>query len=107
MALLTALSKRAALPWDVILSAELVRHYKPDPEAYLMVPALLMLERQEVMLVAAHPTDLCAAAKEGLKTGYVPRPLEKGPQGKAYDITGLRFDVVARDFNQLAELLGA
>jgi 2-haloacid dehalogenase len=101
------MAKHGGLPWDVVLSAELAHHYKPDPEAYHMPPALLGLARSEVMLVAAHPTDLSAAAKEGLKTGYVPRPLEKGPQGKVYDITGLRFDVVARDFNQLAELLGA
>jgi 2-haloacid dehalogenase len=105
--LLVNMAKHGGLPWDVVLSAELAHHYKPDPEAYHMPPALLGLARSEVMLVAAHPTDLSAAAKEGLKTGYVPRPLEKGPQGKAYDIAGLRFDVVARDFNQLAELLGA
>jgi 2-haloacid dehalogenase len=107
MALLTALSKRAALPWDVILSAELVRHYKPDPEAYLMVPALLMLERQEVMLVAAHGSDLKAAAGQGLRTGYVSRPLERGPGGKTEAVDAGAFDVVARDFEHLAQLMGA
>jgi 2-haloacid dehalogenase len=105
--LLVNMAKHAALPWDVVLSAELAHHYKPDPEAYHMPPALLGLSRAEVMLVAAHPNDLAAAAKAGLKTGYVPRPLEKGPRGKPYDITGMRFDVVARDFNHLSELLGA
>ena len=107
MALLVNMAKHAGLPWDVVLSAELAHHYKPDPEAYHLPPALLGLSRSEVMLVAAHPNDLAAAAKEGLKTGYVPRPLEWGAPGKSHDTAGKSFDVVARDFNHLAELLGA
>jgi len=107
MALLVNMAKRAGLPWDVVLSAELVRHYKPDPEAYRMPPDLLGLTPGEVMLVAAHPGDLAAAATQGLKTGYVPRPLEWGPNGKAHDVSAHRCDVTARDFLQLAEVLGA
>jgi 2-haloacid dehalogenase len=106
-ALLVNLAKRAGLPWDVVLSAELVRHYKPDPEAYRMPCDLLGLAPGEVMLVAAHPNDLAAAARQGLKTGYVPRPLEWGPNRKPHDVQGKRFDVVADDFNHLAELMGA
>ena len=106
-ALLVNMAKRARLPWDVVLSAELARHYKPDPEAYRMPPDLLGLARDEVMLVAAHPGDLAAAATQGLKTGYVPRPLEWGPNGKTHDVSAHRFDVTARDFLQLAEVLGA
>jgi 2-haloacid dehalogenase len=105
--LLVDMAKRAGLPWDVVLSAELVHHYKPDPEAYRMPAALLGLARSEVMLVAAHPGDLAAAAKEGLKTGYVPRPLEWGPGHAAHDVSGQRFDIAARDFSHLAELMGA
>jgi 2-haloacid dehalogenase len=107
MALLVNMAKRAGLPWDVVLSAELVRHYKPDPEAYRMPPDVLGLAPGEVMLVAAHPGDLAAAAREGLKTGYVPRPQEWGPNGKAHDGSAHRFDLTARDFLQLAEVLGA
>ena len=81
-ALLVNMAKRAGLPWDVVLSAELARHYKPDPEAYHMPPDLLGLARDEVMLVAAHPGDLAAAATQGLKTGYVPRPREWGPMAR-------------------------
>ena len=83
VALLTNMAKHAGLPWDAIFSAELVRHYKPDPETYGMVPNLLSLEPEQVMMVAAHPDDLRAAAKTGLLTAYVPRPHEFGPEGQA------------------------
>ncbi len=106
VALLTNMAKRAGLPWDLVLSAELVRRYKPDPETYLMVPAFLDLRPEEVAMVAAHPDDLRAAAGNGLKTVYVPRPLEWGPGGEA-EPSDLTFDVVARDFLELAKKLGA
>ena len=99
------LRKRTGLPWDLVLSAELVRRYKPDPETYLMVPAFLDLRPEEVAMVAAHPDDLRAAAGNGLKTVYVPRPLEWGPGGEAEPSDPI-FDVVARGFLKLAEKLG-
>ena len=105
VALLTNMAKRAGLPWDLILSAELVRHYKPDPEAYLMVPTLLDLHPDEVMLVAAHPNDLRAAKDNGLRTAYVPRPLEWGPGGKV-EPPDPSFDLVVEDLVELAEKLG-
>jgi 2-haloacid dehalogenase len=105
--LLVNMAKRAGLPWDVVLSAELCHHYKPDPQAYQMVPALLGLRPAEVMLAAAHPSDLLAAAREGLRTGYVPRPLEFGPGHRAEDGRDRGFDVVAEDFEALAVALGA
>ena len=105
IALLTNMAKRAGLPWDLILSAELVRHYKPDPEAYLMVPTLLDLHPKEVMLVAAHPNDLHAAKDNGLRTAYVPRPLEWGPGGEA-EPPDPSFDLVVEDLVELAEKLG-
>lgn len=106
IALLTNMAKRAGLPWDLILSAELVRRYKPDPEVYLMVPSLLDLKAGEVMMVAAHPDDLQAAGEAGLRTAYVPRPLEFGPHGRV-QTPDPSFDLVARDFIELAEKLGA
>jgi 2-haloacid dehalogenase len=105
-ALLVDLAKHGALPWDVVLSAELVRHYKPDPEAYRLPPALLRLAPAEVLLVAAHPGDLAAAAAQGLKTGYVARPLEWGPGRAPHDVSERSFDVVAADFGDLADRLG-
>ena len=105
VALLTNMAKHAGLPWDLILSAELVRHYKPDPEIYLMVPDLLDLRPEEVMLVAAHPNDLRAARTHGLRTAYVPRPLEYGP-GEKPEPPDPSFDLIADDFAKLAKKLG-
>ncbi len=106
VALLTNMAKRAGLPWDLVLSAELVRRYKPDPETYLMVPELLGLRPDEVALVAAHPSDLRAARENGLKTVYVPRPKEWGSDGEAEPSDPL-FDLVVEDLIELAEKLGA
>ncbi len=105
VALLTAMAKRAGLPWDLILSAELVKHYKPDPETYLMAPNLLDLRPDEVMLVAAHPSDLRAAQTHGLRAAYVLRPLEWGPEGEA-EPADPSFDLVVDDLIELAEKSG-
>ena len=105
VALLTNMARRAGLPWDLVLSAELVRHYKPDPETYLMAPELLDLHADQVMMVAAHPHDLRAAQENGLRTAYIPRPLEFGPGGNA-EPPDPSFDLVAGDFVELAEKLG-
>ena len=106
VALLTNMARRAGLPWDLILSAELVRHYKPDPETYLMPPLLLDLEPEQVMMVAAHVYDLRSARNNGLRTAYVPRPLEFGP-GVDAEPPDPAFDLVAGDFVELADRLGA
>ena len=106
VALLTNVAKRAGLPWDLILSAELVQHYKPDPETYLMIPLLLDLRLDEVMLVAAHPNDLRSAQEFDLGTAYILRPQEWGPEGEA-EPPDPSFDVVADDLVELAEKLGA
>jgi 2-haloacid dehalogenase len=100
VALLVNMAKKAGLPWDLILSAELVRHYKPDPETYLMASDLLGLTPEHVMMVAAHPSDLRAARKSGLRTAYVPRPMEFGP-GKEAEPPDPSFDLVADDFIEL------
>src|SRR3984893_3850384 len=79
VALLTNMAKFAGLPWDLVLSAELFEHYKPDPETYLGAARLLGLEPGQVMMVAAHNNDLEAAKRYGLKTPFVARPAEYGP----------------------------
>jgi len=107
VALLLNMAKHAGLPWDMIFSAELARAYKPAPESYRSVPAFLRGEPGEVMLVAAHNNDLVAAAREGLKTGFVARPTEYGPHQVRDFKAEHAFDVVARDFVHLAELMGA
>jgi 2-haloacid dehalogenase len=106
ISLLTNMAKHAGLPWDCILSAENVRHYKPDREVYLLVPGLFDLKPEEVMMVAAHEHDLQSAQKYGLRTAFVHRPLEHGP-GKAVAIPPAdKYDFVAKDFLELADQLG-
>ena len=107
LSLLVAMAKHGGLPWDAVLSAELFGHYKPDPEVYLGAARLLDLRPDEVMMVAAHPSDLRAAAACGLRTAYVPRPLERGPGGPMEAWRDGEFNVVADDFQALADLLGA
>lgn len=107
VALLTNMAKFGGLPWDCILSAELARHYKPDPEVYQSAADLLGLRPTQVMMVAAHKGDLMAARRVGLATAFVPRPLEFGPERKPDTTSDPSFDVVATDFNDLATKLGA
>src|SRR5262245_42685330 len=107
IALMTDLARHSGLPWDCILGAELVRHYKPDREVYQSAAELLDLERGEVMMVAAHLNDLRAAKAQGLKTAFVPRPMEYGPAGKPDLAPNDAVDVTAKDFVQLASTLGA
>lgn len=109
VSLLVNMARNAGLPWDCVLSGELIHKYKPDPAVYLMAARLLGVEPGELMLVAAHPSDLRAAKACGLRTGYVPRPAEYGaPEGFAADADAVRdFDVVADDFHHLARLLAA
>ncbi|MEX0962601.1 MAG: haloacid dehalogenase type II [Pseudohongiellaceae bacterium] len=107
VSLLTHMAKNGGLPWDAILSAELSGHYKPDPQAYLKAADLLSLKPEQVMMVAAHPGDLRAAARTGLKTAYVIRPLERGPGRPVNRNPDGEFDYTAEDFNDLARQLGA
>src|SRR6266545_2353786 len=95
VSLLTGMAKHAGLPWDCILSAELVRHYKPDPEVYRLVPELFDLRPEQVMMVAAHEADLQAAKQLGLRTAFVHRPLEYGSQTPVPFVPVGRFDYVA------------
>ena len=107
MSLLTNMAKRAGLPWDCVISAELFRHYKPDREAYLGCADLLGVAPGELMLVAAHPGDLRAAQQAGLRAAYVTRPLEYGPNQREHKVAKGEFDVTATDFLDLADQLGA
>jgi 2-haloacid dehalogenase len=107
VSLLVDMAKNAGLPWDCVLSAELSRHYKPDPEAYQMAAQLLDLPPGRIMMVAAHPDDLRAAKKVGFKTAFVSRPLEHGPDRKPPPAPAADVDVVAADMLDLAEKLGA
>jgi 2-haloacid dehalogenase len=91
------LARHAGLPWDAILGAEIARAYKPDPRVYRASVAALGLEPGEVMMVAAHISDLEAAAACGLRTAFVSRPTEGDLHAAG------RFDVEVRDFEALAD----
>jgi 2-haloacid dehalogenase len=110
ISLITDMAKYAGLPWDCILGAELVRHYKPDPEVYQSAYDFLDLLPAEVMMVAAHLNDLHGAKKVGLTTAFVARPDEFGhnPTSMKPDlIPDESVDISAKDFCHLAALLGA
>ena len=106
ISLMTDLAKFGGLPWDCILGAELARHYKPDPEVYKSAAEFLDLKVGDIMMVAAHLGDLKAAKAVGLKTAFVPRPMEYGPQGKPDLKADPSVDLPATDFNDLAKQMG-
>jgi 2-haloacid dehalogenase len=106
LGLLTNMAKRAGLPWDCVLSAEVFRAYKPDPATYLGVAQLFDLSPHQVMLCAAHHDDLEAARACGLRTAYIERPLEFGAL-QPKDVSPIvGNDLHARDIHALADLLG-
>ena len=106
VSLILNMAKHAGLPWDMVLGAEVVQHYKPQPQAYLKSAEMLDLEPRQCMLTAAHNSDLIAAARCGFRTAFVPRPTEYGPN-QTVDIEAEdSFDIVAENFIDLAEQLG-
>jgi 2-haloacid dehalogenase len=102
VSLLVDMARHAGLPWDTVLSAELFRHYKPDPETYLGAAELLGCRPGEVAMVAAHADDLRAARACGLKTAFVHRPLEFGAGHATQAVEEEEFDIRAADFLDLA-----
>ncbi|WP_251368059.1 haloacid dehalogenase type II [Polynucleobacter asymbioticus] len=108
LGLLANMAKNAGLPWDLILSAEVFRHYKPDPETYLGVAETFNLSPEEVMLVAAHKDDLEAAHACGLQTAFIERPQEFGKNHVRDDLHVEQFtNYHAKDFVDLARQLSA
>ena len=106
VSLLVEMARRAGLQWDFVFSAELFRHYKPDPETYLGAAGLLGLAPNQVMLVAAHHSDLRAAAELGLATAFVARPSEYGPVPPDGTRPRHEYTCAATDFTDLAAELG-
>ena len=112
IALIVNMAKFSNLNWDVVLGAEVIGHYKPEPEAYLKACNALNLKTEECLMVAAHDDDLKAASLQGMKTAYVHRPFEYG-RDKIFDIAEVndykgnkKWDIVSRDLNDLAKQLG-
>src|SRR5690606_18145132 len=106
LSLLVDLARHGGLEWDCILSADLIGHFKPDPECYRSAARLLDVAPGELMLVASHKSDLQAAMTSGLRAAFVLRPEEFAP-GANVDLTpDPAFDIVATDFGDLATQLG-
>jgi 2-haloacid dehalogenase len=106
LGLLTNMAKRAGLPWDCVLSAEVFKAYKPDPATYLGVANVFDVQPNEVMLCAAHHDDLAAARACGLVTAYIERPFEFG-RAQPKDVSPQAGnDLHAKSINHLADLLG-
>ena len=106
IALIASMARWGGLPWDAILGAEPTQSYKPQPTAYLGSADILGMAPAQCAMVAAHNGDLLAASAVGLRTVFVPRPGEHGAaQGKDIAPSGA-WDVVAPDFNALADALG-
>jgi 2-haloacid dehalogenase len=104
-ALLLDMAKTAGLPWDVILGSDISQAYKPDPDAYRRPAALLGLEPGQVMLAAAHHSDLAGAQRAGLATAFIARPLEYGP-GQTREVTAdPGWDLAASSVTELASQL--
>jgi 2-haloacid dehalogenase len=104
-ALLVDMAKAAGLPWDVILGSDISHAYKPSPEAYRKPAALLSLDPGDVMLAAAHNSDLQGARTAGLATAFIARPAEHGPH-QASDLTATGdWDLTATSITDLARQL--
>jgi 2-haloacid dehalogenase len=107
VALQVDLRRHAGLPFDMLFSAELFGHYKPDPQTYLGACALLDLPPSRTMLAAAHPSDLVAAKSCGLQTAFIARPLESGPAQAGNQTAPQGVDYSVATVELLASRLGA
>ena len=106
MAGVIALAKHAGLPFDAVLTGELVHSYKPSLDVYRAASTYLGFPPGEIMMVAAHKFDLKAAKEAGLKTAYIPRPLELGPETKVDRSPETYIDIVADDLTDLSRKIG-
>ncbi|HET7403720.1 MAG TPA: haloacid dehalogenase type II [Usitatibacter sp.] len=98
------LARRNDWRWDAVLGAEIAGDYKPKPRVYLAAAEALALAPSQCMMVAAHSSDLAAAAALGLRTAHVARP-DESPRGEAAPTVAV--DIAAKSFEDLAQKLGA
>jgi 2-haloacid dehalogenase len=104
ISLMVDLARHNAFPWDAILGAEIARDYKPKPIVYLSAADAFDLAPEETMMVAAHSSDLAAAAAAGLRTAFVARPDEYGPNtGEASPRVAV--DIAVASVHELAAVL--
>lgn len=106
VALMLEMARRADLPWDAILGAEVVQAFKPMPQAYLRTADMLGIAQGELCLVAAHHSDLAAARACGLQCAYVARPMEYGGAPAPDAPMAQNWEWFARDLVDLARQMG-
>jgi 2-haloacid dehalogenase len=105
ISLMVDLARRNGLPWDAILGAEIAGDYKPKPRVYLAAAEAVDLKPEACMMVAAHSSDLAAAAKLGLRTAHVARPNERGP-GRGEAAPAIAVDLAVKSIEELAAKVG-
>jgi 2-haloacid dehalogenase len=105
MADMVKLAKLRDLPWDLIMTSELAHTVKPNQKVYQLAPQYLGLKPEEIMMVACHKQDLQGAKAQGMRTAFISRPLEAGPNGQVDAEPDAQFDLNATSFNALADLL--
>ena len=105
ISLMADLARRNGWHWDAITGAELARDYKPKAIVYLSAAEAFDCAPHEAMMVAAHSSDLAAAAVAGLRTAFIARPNEHGP-GIGETAASVPVDVSANGLIDLAERLG-
>src|SRR5215472_3397343 len=106
ISLMVDLARRNGFPWDAILGAEIAGDYKPKPRVYLAAAEAIDLKPEACMMVAAHSSDLGAAAAVGLRTAHVARPNEHGP-GRGEAVPTIAVDLAVQSVEELAAKLGA
>jgi 2-haloacid dehalogenase len=92
ISIMADLARHNGFPWDAILGAELARDYKPKPYVYVASAAAFDCAPEEAMMVAAHSSDLAAAAAAGLRTAFIARPDERG-KGKGESRASVPVDI--------------
>jgi 2-haloacid dehalogenase len=100
------LARFGGLPWDAILGAEIARGYKPQPAVYLASLEAAGFAPGQAAMVAAHNADLRAARALGLRTVFVRRPNEYGPDQETDLQAEDDWDVVAASLDEVADILG-
>jgi 2-haloacid dehalogenase len=107
LSLIVDVSRRNGIDWDAVISCEMLRVYKPLPDAYRRAAGYLAVEPREILMVACHNFDLDAARGVGYRTAFVRRPDEWGPAGPPDPVPDPATDVVVDGFAELADRLDA
>jgi 2-haloacid dehalogenase len=105
LALIIDVSRHNGIAWDAVISCEMLRIYKPRPEAYRSAARLLQADPSKILMVACHNFDLNAARAEGFRTAFVRRPDEWGLTGPPDPVPNPATDIVVDSFAGLADRL--